>query len=83
MFEYENLYNTKIFWQNLSHKKMEILAAICTMSPPPPPKKKIIQYFSFFLILFNFKKATFLYNFLIYRYSRISIMYIKQMLIYY
>ena len=30
MFEYESLYNTKIFGKTF-HKKMEILAAICTM----------------------------------------------------
>ena len=53
---------------------MEILTAICTMFQklsPPPPKNTV------------FKKATIFYNYLIYLYSRISNMYIKQIVIYY
>ena len=31
IFEFETLYNTKTFGKNLSHKKMDILVAICSM----------------------------------------------------
>ena len=42
----------------------------------PPPKKNTV--FLLFLIQLNFKKATILHNYFIYLYSRISIMYFKQ-----
>ena len=68
MFEYESLYNTKMFGKTFHIRRWK-----CAMFPklkgtPPLPNNTV---FLFFFILLNFKKANILHNYLIYLYSRI------------
>ena len=48
-----------------------------------PLPNNTVHVFLFFFILLNIKKANILHNYLIYLYSRIASMYLKQILLYY
>ena len=79
MFEYETLYNTKIC-QNLSHKKMEMLAAICTMFKM---LRGIPRWYSIFFYSVKFQESSYFSQlFDISLFKDISSMYFKKNLIY-